>query len=194
MTRKTVSAEDRAIAAAIAKLPFSPEHDADAPERFENLPTRDANGKLPKGARYDVQAGIAAAILWDFKVAGLSGAQLRMRYGGTDDATDGVNVGLSGPRRRRVLRAFGFAEGVARSYDAYSSGEPRKGSAHARMHGTAAEERKAAAAAELAAKLTADAKKAERSAKAKARREAKAAATQAERVAHVEAHGNGSEE
>jgi len=122
------------IEEAIADLPFSPEHDATDPRAFGNLPE-------------PVQAGIAESIFRDFRLLGKSGADCRKKYGGTDDATDGTEVGLSGKRRRIVLRAFGFGAGVARSYDAYADGQPRIGSAHARTHGALAQQRAADAAA-----------------------------------------------
>jgi hypothetical protein len=160
--------EAKAVQEAIANLPFSPLHAADAPEAYANLPREGKTG--------DVQRGVALAIYRDFKIVGLSGADCRAKYGGTIDATDGVNVGLSGPRRRIVLREHGLGDGVARSYDAYSDGAPRVGSSHARMHGTQAQERAAIAAQELAEQEAQAKAKAERAAKAKARRAAKAQA------------------
>lgn len=131
-TKKDLAAEALAadVQAAIARLPFSPLHAADSPDAFPNLPEA-------------VQEGIAHAIFADFAVGGLSGADCRKKYGGTNDAIDGTEVGLSGKRRRNVLRAYGLGAGVARSYVAYSDGESRKGSAHARQHGANAAERQA---------------------------------------------------
>lgn len=118
------------IEEAVAALPFSPQHAADAPEAFGNLPA-------------DVQEGISHAIYRDFRLLGLSGADCRKKYGGTDDATDGSEVGLSGKLRRKVLRAHGNGAGVAKSYVAYADKAPRKGSAHARTHGALAQQRAA---------------------------------------------------
>jgi len=172
MPRKTkeelqAGREAKAVADAIAALPFSPLHASDAPEAYANLPREGKTG--------DVQFGVALAIYRDFKVAGLSGADCRAKYGGTVDAIDGTEVGLSGRRRRIVLRSHGLGDGVARSYDAYSDGSPRIGSSHAREHGVQAAERQAenARIAEEAEKAAAA--KQRRNEKARARREARKA-------------------
>lgn len=132
MPRKTVSKQD--LAAAIAALPFAfaPES-ADEPNLYPNLSP-------------EMQRAVAAQIAKD-RAQGLSGADLRTKYSGAGCPT---NSGLSGPVRRKVLREHGFSSVVARSYDAYSDGTPRVGSAHARNYGAKAVERQAAALAQVA--------------------------------------------
>ena len=132
-TRKTASKAqptlaDR-IAAAIAALPFAYDAEPTDANLYANLPT-------------DVQRGIAESIAKDRAAGLLSGADLRTKYSGVGCPT---NRGLSGPMRRKVLREHGFGGVVAKSYDAYADGDPRTGSAHARMHGPAAPARAAAA-------------------------------------------------
>jgi hypothetical protein len=85
------------------------------------------------------------------KAAGASGDEMRARFGER----------LSGPARRKVLRAHGYgtASGhVARSYGSYRDGEPRSGTRHAREHGARAGElaaqAKQAAAEEAAEQLS----------------------------------------
>lgn len=119
------------VRAAIAKFPFAPDRDASKAPAYEALPA-------------PMQAAIAEQIAKD-RAAGLSGDQLREHYSGPGTPT---NRGLTGQLRRKVLRAHGFGSVVARSYDAYSDGDARKGTAHARQHGAQAAERQAA---ELAA-------------------------------------------
>lgn len=141
------TALSRKVASAVASAPFDPSHGSDLP----------AYGAQPA----DVQAGIAAAIATD-KAGGLSGNDLRSKYG----------EGLTGPMRRRVLRAHDLASPatIARSYAAYSDGAARSGSAHAREHGPAAAERqaqaKAAVAKQAASKRTRAAKAASKPAQA----------------------------
>lgn len=88
---------------------------------------------LPEADRKSIAERIAAD-----KASGLSGNELRARYGER----------LTGPARRKVLRAFGFDGGafIARSYDAYRDGDFRNGSRHAREHGALAAQRRAEAA------------------------------------------------
>jgi hypothetical protein len=145
------------ISAAIEARPFDPSHAADAPEAWGNLPE-------------NMQRGIATFLAKD-KAAGLSGADLRARYGG-DSKSNGAprDTGLTGPMRRTVLRRFGLdsAATIARSYDAYGDGTPRAGSAHASNYGPRAAERQA----EALRQAEADAAKAELTAMRKAVREA----------------------
>jgi hypothetical protein len=112
-----------------------------APAPVESRPFAD-DSSAPFGALApDEQKAIAAAIAAD-KAAGLSGNELRAKYGAR----------LSGPARRKLLRAYGF-EGtayIARSYEAYRDGDARNGSRHAREHGAAAASRRAQAAQEAA--------------------------------------------
>jgi len=117
------TALSRKVAAAIAAVPLDPTHATDNAAAFGNLPE-------------DVQRGVVEQIALD-KAAGLSGNDLRAKYG----------EGLTGPKRRTLLRGFGFAtaQTIARSYSAYRDGEARQGSAHARQHGPNAIERQAAA-------------------------------------------------
>lgn len=131
------TALSRKIAAAVAARPFAAEHGSDLP----------AYGAQPD----DVKVGIATAIA-EAKAGGLSGDDLRARFG----------EGLTGPMRRRVLRAHDLASPatIARSYASYRDGSTRQGSSHAREHGPAAAERQAAAKAVVAA--TAKAKRATR--------------------------------
>ena len=139
-----------AEAAALAARPFA--HDSTA--AFAQLPG-------------DEQARIAQAIASD-KVAGLSGDELRAKYGER----------LTGPARRKVLRAHGVEAGaIARSYEQYRDGDPRTGTRHAREHGAAAEARKAEARVEAEAELAA-ARKA-RKGRSKAERAAYAARVEA---------------
>lgn len=152
------------LAAAIAARPFDPSHAADAPQAFGNLPE-------------PMQRKVAESIARD-KAAGLSGADLRARYGG-ESKSQGADrdTGLTGPMRRTVLRRFALdtAATIARSYETYGDGTPRVGSAHARNYGARAAERQAEAirqAEEAAAKAEQAANRREA---AKARRDAKAA-------------------
>jgi len=94
-----------------------------------------------------LQKHLAKAIAAD-KAAGLSGDELRAKYG----------VRLTGPTRRKVLRAHGFdgAGYIARSYSAYRDGDSRTGTRHAREHGALAQARRREAADQEAA--TADLK------------------------------------
>lgn len=156
MPRKSKLQQD--VEAAIAAFPFAAYRDGSDPAAFANLPEK-------------VQAGIAKCIASDL-AAGGTGKDLRAKYSDSDR----TNVGLTGPRRREVLRAFGYGGAVRRSYEAYSDAEPRKGSAHASMHGPNAAERQAAALAAVQAAEKAEAAKAARRAKAAERRAAKAAA------------------
>lgn len=122
------------ISAAVAARPFDPSHAADAPEAYGNL------GEA-------MQRAVAASIAKD-KAAGLSGADLRARYGGESKSQGAPrDSGLTGPLRREVLRRFGLdsAATIARSYEAYGDGTPRSGSAHARNYGARAAERHAEA-------------------------------------------------
>lgn len=140
------------VAAAIALYPFAHEvPDASAPHLFANLAE-------------PLQVAIAKSIAKD-RAAGLSGADLRAKYSGPGCPT---NRGLSGPVRRKVLRDYGFGSVIARSYETYSDGEPRSGSAHAKEHGAKAAERQA----EALRQVEADARKAELAAMRKAVRAA----------------------
>jgi hypothetical protein len=149
---------------AIAQRPFAPEHAADAPEAWGNLPEA-------------MQRAVASAIGRD-KAAGLSGHDLRVRYGG-DSRSNGAerDSGLTGPMRRKVLRQFGLDSPatIARSYAQYTDGEPRVGSAHAKNHGALAAERQAEAIRQAEADAEREAKRAERAAKRAAAKAAKAA-------------------
>jgi hypothetical protein len=132
-TRKSAPT-DAQIAAAIAALPFDfSDAPADAPHRFANLAEA-------------LQVAIAKQIATD-RAAGLSGNDLRAKYSGPGCP---VNSGLSGPLRRKVLRTFGYGSVIARSYEEYSDGDPRKGSSHAKEHGPHAAQRQADALAALA--------------------------------------------
>ncbi len=135
-TRKSPQAPTLAerIASAILALPFAFDADPTDANLYANLPA-------------ELQAGIAESIARD-RAAGLSGNDLRAKYSGAGCPT---NRGLTGPIRRKVLRAHGAGSLVAKSYDAYADGDPRGGSAHARMHGPLAAERAAAALDALAA-------------------------------------------
>jgi hypothetical protein len=154
------------VEAIIAARPFAPEHAADAPAAFGNLPE-------------NAQRAVASAIARD-KAAGLSGADLRARYGGESKSNGAErDTGLTGPMRRTILRRFGLdsAATIARSYDAYGDGTPRSGSAHARNYGARAAERQAEAIRQAEADAAREAKKAERAAARaakKAEREASA--------------------
>jgi hypothetical protein len=134
-------------------------------------PFADASTAPFAGRSEEERRSIAEAIAAD-KAQGLSGNELRAKYGER----------LTGPARRKVLRAFGLDSPatIARSYDAYRDGEPRSGSRHAREHGAQAEARKAEAREQAEAELQA-ARKA-RKGRSKADREAYAA-----RVAQAEA-------
>lgn len=109
-----------------------------APDSTDPYAGRDDAG------RKAVADEIAAA-----KEAGASGNEMRDRFGSR----------LTGPARRKVLRAHGYGTStghVARSYDAYRDGDARTGTRHAREHGAragalAAAAREAAAAEEAAA-------------------------------------------
>lgn len=148
--RKTAAQRAAAkLAAEVAARPFAV--DSTAPY-----------GAMQDGAKLAVARSIAAD-----KAAGLSGDELRRKYGER----------LSGPARRKVLREHSLASAstIAPSYNAYRDGEPRQGSRHAIEHGSRAEERRAVLAAEQAeAEAIAEAK-ARRAAAAKARREARKA-------------------
>src|SRR5580765_7785001 len=139
-TRKSPQAPTLAerIASAILALPFAFDADPTDANLYANLPA-------------ELQAGIAESIARD-RAAGLSGNDLRAKYSGAGCPT---NRGLTGPIRRKVLRAHGAGSLVAKSYDAYADGDPRGGSAHARMHGPQAAERAAAALDALAAEQAA---------------------------------------
>lgn len=93
----------------------------------------------------DAQRAVAEGIAAD-KAAGLSGNELRAKYGER----------LTGPARRKVLRAHGLdsAATIARSYSAYRDGEARSGSRHAREHGPLALARKREHAETVAAGLS----------------------------------------
>jgi predicted secreted Zn-dependent protease len=93
----------------------------------------------------DVQQTIAENIAAD-KVAGLSGNELRAKYGER----------LTGPARRKVLRDFSLATAatIARSYAQYRDGQARIGSRHAREHGSQAAARIREHAAETVAGLS----------------------------------------
>lgn len=84
--------------------------------------TTKAYGDLPVRS----QAAVAKRIAAD-KASGFSGNELREKYG----------ENLTGPIRRRVLRAHGLdsPKTIARSYATYRNGEDRKGSRHPREHG-----------------------------------------------------------
>lgn len=155
MPRK--SKQTQAIESAILARPFDPAHAIDAPEAYGNLPE-------------EVAFGVAQAIALD-KAAGFSGADLRRKYGGASKSEGGErDTGLTGPMRRKVLRRFGLdsAATIARSYEAYSDGTPRVGSAHARNYGPQASERQA----EALREAQAQAAKAELAAMRRAVREA----------------------
>lgn len=159
------------IADAIAARPFDPSHEADAPQAFGNLPE-------------NLQRAVASSIARD-KAAGLSGADLRARYGGESKSNGAPrDTGLTGPMRRTVLRRFELAtaQTIARSYDAYGDGTPRAGSAHARNYGARAAERQA----EAIREAEEAARKAERKAEQAAKRAARKAAKQAEEAASAE--------
>lgn len=159
------------VADCIAARPFDPSHAADSLSAYANLPE-------------PMQAKIAAEIARD-KAAGFSGADLRAKFGGESKSNGAErDTGLTGPMRRKVLRAHGLdsAATIARSYEAYGDGTPRVGSAHARNYGALAAERQAAALAEVAAA----AEKAEKAAARKAAREAKKAEKAAQAAASAE--------
>jgi hypothetical protein len=88
-----------------------------------------------------IAASIAAA-----KLAGASGNELREQFGER----------LTGPARRKVLRAHGLDSGtIARSYEQYRDGDSRQGTRHAREHGARAAEQRAAACSECEQELAA---------------------------------------
>lgn len=96
----------------------------------------DESGSMPYAtASESMQRACVESIAKD-RASGLSGNDLRAKYG----------EALTGPMRRKVLRAFGLDSSatIARSYSHYSDGEARTGSSHARMHGVHAAERIAA--------------------------------------------------
>jgi hypothetical protein len=107
--------------------PFSP--DAPDASQFAALPAAE-------------QSKVAASIAAD-KASGLSGDELRSKYGPR----------LTGPARRKVLRAAGFdgAGYIARSYSQYRDGDDRNGTRHAREHGALALQRRRLACEEQAA-------------------------------------------
>lgn len=126
------------VAEAVAALPFSPSHAPDSPDAFANLSE-------------PMQAAIVAAVHEFYYVGGHSAGQTRKQFAGVDPGKAGDKLGLPGPLRRKLFRKHGFPNAIAPSYPVYLDGEPRAGSAHARMHGTEARERQAEAA-KLAAK------------------------------------------
>lgn len=77
--------------------------------------------------RTDVQRSAVAKAVAADKASGLSGNELRAKYG----------EALTGPARRKLLRTYGLDSPatIARSYDAYRDGDARKGTRHAREHG-----------------------------------------------------------
>lgn len=88
----------------------------------------------PYGARSEAARKAVAESIAADKASGLSGAELRTKYGAR----------LTGPARRKVLRSFGLDSPatIARSYDAYRDGSARVGTRHAREHGARAAERR----------------------------------------------------
>ena len=108
------------------------------PRKTTPQDTRPFSADAPEASQFgalsaDAQTKVAKAIAAD-KVAGLSGDELRTKYGAR----------LTGPTRRKVLRAHGF-DGtgyIARSYVAYRDGDDRNGSRHAREHGALAQARR----------------------------------------------------
>jgi len=164
MPRKSkAQVEAEKAAAEFAARPFSgPTREfPQDPESSDPYAGRDDAGKL----------AVAQAIAAD-KAAGLSGNELRARYGQR----------LTGPARRKVLRAHSLdsTATIARSYDAYRDGESRQGTRHAREHGAEAAAKRAQAREEAAAELLAA--QASRKGRSKADKEAYAA-----RVAAAEA-------
>lgn len=144
-----------ALAAAIAEHPFSPYLDPTDPRAFANLSA-------------SMQKAIVFAIYEDFKVRGIGAPACRAKYGGTSDANPAeFNRGLSGDRRRELFLEYGKRDGIAKSYENYRNGNPRKGSAHARTQGEAF----AAVAAEAARKLAEEDRKAQSKEMRKALRE-----------------------
>jgi hypothetical protein len=126
----------------------------------------------PYGARDDAGKRAVAEAVATAKASGASGDEMRERFGER----------LTGPARRKLLRAHGFSGTayVARSYDSYRDGESRTGTRHAREHGAEAASRRAQALAE--AEAEAEAARKARKGRTKAERAAYAA-----RVAEAEA-------
>src|SRR5580765_1387894 len=93
-TAKTPTLAER-VASAILALPFAFDAEPTDANLYANLPA-------------DVQAGIAESIAKD-RASGLSGAEMRAKYSGPGCPT---NRGLTGPQRRKVLRADGFGSVV----------------------------------------------------------------------------------
>lgn len=126
----------------------------------------------PFGARDEAGRKAVAEAIRDAKLAGASGEEMRQRFGSR----------LTGPARRKVLRAYGFGgpSTIARSYEEYRDGESRTGTRHAREHGAEAQARRAEAREEAAREL------AEAQAARKGRSKADKAAYAA-RVAEAEA-------
>lgn len=123
----------------------------------------DPYGAMPADRKAKVAESIAQA-----KASGASGDEMRAIFGPR----------LTGPARRIVLRTHGYGGTayVARSYEAYRDGDERRGTRHAREHGSRAAELRAQAEADEAKRLADEAKRQARNAKAKARRDAKRAA------------------
>lgn len=142
MPRKTKAQREAEAAAAAAAALAQQQEDERAARPFA-VDSTDPYGARDDAGKLAVAEAIAAA-----KLAGASGNEMRERFGSR----------LTGPARRKVLRAHGF-DGVghiARSYDSYRDGDPREGTRHAREHGAraaerVAEARKAQAEAEAAA-------------------------------------------
>lgn len=124
-TKQELAAEK--AAKALAARPFAPESTAPF-------------GAMPEDEKAKVAAQIAEA-----KANGASGDEMRERFGSR----------LSGPARRKVLRAFGYSGTayVARSYDSYRDGDSRTGTRHAREHGAEAVARRAEAREQAAQEL-----------------------------------------
>jgi hypothetical protein len=106
-----------------------------------------ADSTAPYGAMPEAEQREVAKAIANAKASGASGDEMRARFGEK----------LTGPARRKVLRAFGFTgrEFIAPSYGEYRDGDTRVGTRHAREHGALAQARRAeareAAQAELAA-------------------------------------------
>lgn len=112
----------------------------------------------------DAGAKALAVALADGRDAGLSGDDLRSKYG----------EGCTGPIRRDLFRRFGLDSGrIARSYDAHRDGNPRKGTPRIAVEGSKAQSAFAAARAEEEAAAKAASKRKAAAKKAAATRKAR---------------------
>lgn len=127
MPRKSKAVREAEAAAEAARIAQEAAEAAQAARPFA-VDSTDPYGARDDAGKLAVAEAIAAA-----KLAGASGNEMRERFGSR----------LTGPARRKVLRAHGLgnAQTIARSYDSYRDGDSRQGTRHAREHGARAAER-----------------------------------------------------